>query len=106
MMQHAQLDYIAAPQRTNAIIIAAVKAFDTFWTQDESLTAYAVDTMLSLGIIANGDTPTFGDFESPRIDDFITKAIPILRAQGVEVPDLTAADIATNEFLDPTISLP
>ncbi|NCV47794.1 MAG: ABC transporter substrate-binding protein, partial [Actinobacteria bacterium] len=80
MMQHAQLDYIAAPQRTNAIIIAAVKAFDTFWTQDESLTAYAVDTMLSLGIIANGDTPTFGDFESPRIDDFITKAIPILRA--------------------------
>jgi hypothetical protein len=29
-----------------------------------------------------------------------------LRAQGVEVPDLTAADIATNEFLDPAISLP
>jgi hypothetical protein len=106
MMQHAQLDYIADPQRTNAIIIAAVKAFDTFWTQDESLTTFAVNTMLGLGIIANGDTPTFGDFESPRIDDFIAKAIPILRAQGVEVPDLTAGDIATNEFLDPTISLP
>jgi hypothetical protein len=106
MLQHAQIDYMNDPNRTNDVIIAAVTAFDTYWSQDAALTSYAVETMKRLGIVSNGDTPTFGDFESPRIDDFIAKAVPILRAQGIEVPDLTASDIATNEFLDPSISLP
>ncbi|MFZ9730606.1 MAG: ABC transporter substrate-binding protein [Ilumatobacteraceae bacterium] len=106
MLQHSQIDYMNDPSRTNDVIIAAVTAFDTYWGQDAALTSYAVETMWRLGIVANGDTPTFGDFESPRIDDFIAKAVPILRAQGIEVPDLTASDIATNEFLDPSISLP
>ena len=106
MMQQAQIDYMADPARTNAIIIDAVTQFDTYWTQDESLTNYAVETMQQLGIVANGDTSTFGDFESPRIDDFLATAIPILRAQGIDVPDLTANDIATNEFLNREISLP
>ncbi|MFZ9706302.1 MAG: ABC transporter substrate-binding protein [Ilumatobacteraceae bacterium] len=106
MLQHSQIDYMNDPSRTNDVIIAAVTAFDTYWSQDAALTSYAVETMWRLGIVANGDTPTFGDFESPRIDDFIAKAVPILRAQGIEVPDLTASDIATNEFLDPSISLP
>jgi len=106
MLQHAQIDYMNDPNRTNDVIIAAVTAFDTYWSQDAALTSYAVKTMKRLGIVSNGDTPTFGDFESPRIDDFIAKAVPILRAQGIEVPDLTASDIATNEFLDPSISLP
>ena len=105
MMQHAQIDYMVDSKRANAIIIDAVTRFDTYWQQDEALTTYAVDTMIRLGIVANGDTPTFGDFESPRIDEFIARAIPILRAQGLEILDLVAADIATNEFLDPTITL-
>ena len=105
MMQHAQIDYMVDSKRANAIIIDAVTRFDTYWQQDEALTTYAVDTMIRLGIVANGDTPTFGDFESPRIDEFIARAIPILREQGLEIPDLVAADIATNEFLDPTITL-
>jgi hypothetical protein len=106
MMQHAQIDYIAEPSRTNALIIDAVSKFDTYWTQDASLMSYAVDTMKQIGIVSNGNTPTFGDFESPRIDDFIAKATPILRAQGIDVPDLGASDVATNEFLDSSISLP
>jgi hypothetical protein len=106
MMQHAQIDYIAEPSRTNALIIDAVSKFDTYWTQDASLMSYAVDTMKQIGIVSNGSTPTFGDFESPRIDDFIAKATPILRAQGIDVPDLGASDVATNEFLDSSISLP
>jgi hypothetical protein len=106
MMQHAQIDYIAESSRTNALIIDAVSKFDTYWTQDASLMSYAVDTMKQIGIVSNGNTPTFGDFESPRIDDFIAKATPILRAQGIDVPDLGASDVATNEFLDSSISLP
>jgi len=56
--------------------------------------------------VGNGKTSTFGDFESPRLDDFIARAVPILREQGLTVPDVTASDIATNEFLNPGITLP
>lgn len=106
MMQQAQIDFITSPDRTVATLLDVVAQLATTWSQSPELAAYAVDTMKSLGIVGNGDTPTFGDFELPRIDDFIARAIPILREQGLNVPDVTAADVATNEFLDKSISLP
>lgn len=106
MMQHAQIDFVTSPDRTVNTILNVVTQLNTSWTQSAELAAYAVETMKTLGIVANGETATFGDFESPRIDEFIDAAIPIFRSQGLTIPDLTANDLATNEFLDPTISLP
>ena len=105
LMQRAQIDFVAAPQRTVATILDVVEQLDASWTQTAELAEYAVATMLSAGIVANGDTATFGDFESPRIDDFIERAVPILREQGLEIPDVSRDDIATNEFLDVGISI-
>lgn len=106
LMQQAQIDFITSPNRTITTIIDVVIQLDTYWTQSTELAEYAVATMSSLGIVGNGSTPTFGDFESPRIDRFIELATPILRDQGLEVPNLVAGDIATNEFLDSSISMP
>lgn len=104
IIQQAQLDYIAAPERANAIIIATTKTYDSWWTQTEGDTANGAKTQKDLDIIGNGDTPTFGDLEEGRVRDFIAKAIPIFREQGLDVADVTPADITTNEFLDPTIT--
>ena len=104
MLQQAQLDYIAAPQRTNAIIIATATAYDSWFTQNEGDTSYGATSQRDLGIIGNGDTPTFGDLEEGRVSDFIAKIVPILREQGLEVVDLTPADLTTNEFLDMSIT--
>lgn len=106
MMQQAQIDFVASPDRTVAMILDVVEQFDTTWSQSAELANYAIATMKELGIVGNGDTTTFGDFESPRLDDFIVRATPILREQGLTIPDLTASDIATNEFLNPDITLP
>lgn len=106
MMQQAQIDFVASPDRTVATILDVVEQFDTTWSQSAELANYAIATMKELGIVGNGDTTTFGDFESPRLDDFIVRATPILREQGLTIPDLTATDIATNEFLNPDITLP
>ncbi|MEY3358142.1 MAG: hypothetical protein RIR87_1201 [Actinomycetota bacterium] len=106
MMQQAQIDFVTSPERTVATILDVVTQLDTTWSQSAELANYAVATMKQLGIVGNGDTPTFGDFESPRLDDFITRAVPILREQGLAIPELAARDIATNEFLNPDISLP
>jgi hypothetical protein len=60
--------------------------------------------MVDLQIIGNGDTPTFGDLEESRVNDFISKATPVLREQGLEIGDITARDITDNGFLNPDIS--
>lgn len=104
IMQQAQIDYIAAPERANAIIIATTLAYDSFWTQSEGDTSTGAKFQKDLDIIANGDTPTFGDFEEERVSEFIAKAMPIFREQGLDVVDVTPADITTNEFLDPSIT--
>jgi len=106
MMQQAQINFVASPDRTVATILDVVEQFDTTWSQSAELANYAIATMKGLGIVGNGDSTTFGDFESPRLDDFIVRATPILREQGLTIPDLTASDIATNEFLNPDITLP
>lgn len=104
MMQQAQIDYIGAPQRANAIIMATTKAYDSWWTQTEGDTANGAKTQKDLGIIGNGETATFGDFEDARMLDFIAKALPIFREQGLDVVDVTPSDLATNQFLDPAIT--
>lgn len=106
MMQQAQIDFVGSPDRTNGTIIEVVGQFDTWWSQTPELAQYAVNTMNESGIVGNGTTATFGDFESPRIDDFIALATPILRQQGLTIPDIQANDLATNEFLDLTITQP
>lgn len=104
ILQQAQLDYIASPERANAIIIATTKAYDSWWTQSEGDTSNGAKTLKDLDIIGNGDTPTFGDFEQTRVKDFIAKATPIFREQGLDVVDVTPTDITTNEFLDQSIT--
>ena len=104
ILQQAQLDYIASPDRANAIIKAAVVAFDSWWTQTDGDLANGAAQLRDLKLIGNGDTPTFGDLEESRVTDFIGKATPVLREQGLEIGDIAASDIVNNEFLNPDIT--
>lgn len=106
MIQQATIDYINDPARTNALIIEAVAAFDNGWVYDEGVAAYAAATMLKDGLIANGPNGVIGEFDMDRVNRLIEIARPIYAALGQEPPtDLTAEDIVTNQFIDPTISL-
>jgi hypothetical protein len=104
IFQQAQLDYIADPTRANAIILSTVATYDSWWTQSEGDVANGAADQKVMGIIGNGETPTFGDLEEARVNDFIAKATPILREQGLEIADITASDITDNEFLDSSIT--
>lgn len=106
LLQQAQIDFVLAPDRTISTILDVVTQLNTSWSQSAELANYAVDTLVGLGLISNGITSTFGDFESPRIDAFLTLATPILREQGLNIPDVGAEDVSTNEFLDLDITLP
>jgi hypothetical protein len=104
VIQQAQIDYIADPTRANALIISTVKTYDSWWSQSDGDVANGAASQKDLGIIGNGDTETFGDLEETRVNDFIAKATPILREQGLEIADLSASDITSNEFLDASIT--
>jgi hypothetical protein len=104
VLQQAQIDYVKNPERANEIIVSAVAALDSYWTQTPESTTASVIAQKEYGIIGNGDTPTFGDLETDRIQDFLGKIIPVARERGIDVPDLSPSDVATNEFLDPTIT--
>ena len=106
ILQQAQINFVDDPERTIATIVDVVTQLDTSWSQTPELARYAVDTMQQLGLVGNGTTRTFGDFESPRIDDFIALATPVLREQGLTIPNIQASDLATNEFLDTAITQP
>ena len=104
IFQQAQLDYIADPTRANAIILSTVATYDSWWTQSEGDVANGAASQKDMGIVGNGETPVFGDLEEARVNDFIAKATPILREQGLEIADITAGDITDNEFLDTSIT--
>ena len=104
IFQQAPLDYIADPTRANAIILKTVATYDSWWTQSEGDVANGAASQKEMGIVGNGETTTFGDLEEARVNDFIAKATPILREQGLEIADITAGDITDNEFLDTSIT--
>jgi hypothetical protein len=100
--QQAVVDFAAAPDRANAIIIDAVATFDSFWVYDEGVANYAVETMNELGLHGNGPDDIVGNMDEARIQTVIDNA----RTAGVDVPDdLVAADMFTNEFIDESIGL-
>lgn len=104
IIQQAQVDYILAPDRANAIIGEAVAAYDNFWTQSPELMNFSVQQQLALGIVGNGDDDaTLGNMQESRIQLVLDQL-----AETPEVDlraDVTAADLFTNEFIDPSIGL-
>jgi hypothetical protein len=101
IIQQASVDYMDDPDRADDIIIDAVEQFDSGWTYDKDLAAFALTTMKDLGLMSNGPDDTLGNFDLDRVQSVIDD----LRAiGGLDIPDdLTAADMVTNEFIDPSI---
>lgn len=106
MIQQASIDYLEDPSRTNALILDAVKTFDNGWVYSEGVANFGVETIKNDGLVANGPDDIVGNFDLDRVNGLIEKAIPVYESLGQSPKDgLTAEDIVTNEFIDPSIGL-
>jgi len=108
IIQHAAVDYLADPARANAIILAAVDSFGTDfgWTYTQGNVDFGVKVMKDDKLVANGPDGVMGKFDADRVNELITKAIPVYTAQDNPPKDgLTADDIVTNQFLDESIGI-
>jgi hypothetical protein len=107
LFQQAQIDYATDPRMADDAIVATNKVYDSFWHYELADAQFSLREQLRLRVIANGVNNTLGDFDMTRVNDLIAKATPLFAKRGVSVkPDLRAEDIVTNEFIDPTITLP
>jgi hypothetical protein len=104
MIQKAQIAYMTDPGPTNEALVKIAATLGDGPPITAAGNAEAVKTMKSLGIVGNGPDATLGNFDLARIDRTIALLRPIFAARGVKVPEkLAASDIATNEFIDPSV---
>jgi hypothetical protein len=106
IIQQSTVDYVSDPAETNALILEAVETFDNGWVYTAGVADYAVETMQADGLLSNGPDDTIGNFDMDRVNELIEKAIPVYTALGQPPKEgLTAEDVVTNEFIDPSIGL-
>jgi len=106
VIQQAAVDYVAAPDTANAIIVDAVNQYNNGWTYDAGQGKAAVAKMQEDKLIANSPDGTLGSFDMDRITKFIVTATPVFTSTGAKVKDgLVAEDIVTNKYIDPAIKL-
>ena len=106
VIQQAQIDYVMSPQNANAVIVDAVNQFSNGWSYDAGLAAASAAQLTADSIVANGPDGTLGSFNLDRVSKFITEAVPVFDRAGYKTKQgLAAADIVTNEFVNPAISL-
>jgi hypothetical protein len=106
MIQQSSVDYLNSPAAANKIILEAVAKFDNGWVYSQGVADYAVKTIKADGLVGNGPDSTVGNFDDTRVNDLIKLAIPVYTALGTAPKaGLTAADITTNQFIDPSIGV-
>ena len=107
IIQQATVDFISNPDRANAIIVDAVEKYQDFWVYPPALADFSVQAQIDYGLVGNGPDDIVGNMVEARIQ----KVLDDMRAADAasdevdwSIPeDLTASDLFTNEFIDPSI---
>ena len=105
IVQESVVDFVADPSRVTPIVLDLVEQYDTGWVYSQGVADFSNEQMAKLGLISNGPDDTIGNFDDDRLADFIPKALKVFQADDDKVPDLTAGDLTTNEFIDEGIGL-
>jgi len=100
LVQQASVDFANDPGPVNAAILQAVTDLNSFWVLDPEGVADAVQKMIELGIASNGPDDTVGNYDLARIQKVIDDVRDI---PEFNVTTVTAEDLVTNEFIDPSI---
>ena len=105
VLQQATVDYYADPADTNAVILDAVETYDTFWVYSQGVADFSVATQVEIGLVGNGPDDTVGNVDMDRLQSLVDIATGIY-ADDTEkkiTEGITAEDIFTDKFIDPSI---
>jgi hypothetical protein len=107
LIQRSIVEYVSKPDRTNALIVKLVEQYnDPIWVYSPELAKFSVTQQLDLGIVGNGPDQTIGNFDLERVGGVLDIVRTIFAGRRQPLKEgLTAEDLATNEFIDPSIGL-
>ena len=106
IVQQAAVDYVNDGAQTNEIIVAVNGIYDDGWVYNAGEAEFSNTEQGRLGLIGNGGDSTLGDHDMDRIQTVIDQLVPVFANLNIDIQEgLTAADIATNEFIDESIGL-
>jgi len=98
VIQQAALDYVAAPDTANAIILDAVTQYNNGWVYDAGQAKAAVAKMQEDKLIANSPDGTLGSFDMDRVTAFIATATPVFTSTGAKVKEgLVCDDVVSHK---------
>jgi len=104
--QQAFVSYVDDPGKVNATVVDLVDQYATSWIYTPEIAQYAYDQYLALGLIENSPDGSLGGFDDDRMQRNVDEFVPILEQLGLPVAEgLAPGDIATNQFIDPSIGL-
>jgi hypothetical protein len=108
IIQQAGVEYEENPGPVNAVLVKITHEFKGQGVQLSSDgIAYTTRAQIEYGLVANGANGVFGSFSQSRLQKVVKLLAPVLKSLGKSVPSgVSASTLATNEFLDPSISLP
>ncbi|MGI5125352.1 ABC transporter substrate-binding protein [Pseudonocardia sp. CA-107938] len=106
ILQRAQLDYLANPAPTNALIVQLVEAYQTGWSYSPGVADNAVKVLRDQKLVTNDPASgVFGQFDPARVQQIVSTFAPILQAQGA-IKDVPAPQtLYTNDFIDKNIKM-
>jgi hypothetical protein len=106
MVQRAEAEFLTAPDRVLGLIVDVVAAFHSSFSYSRGNAEFAARQLRGLGLAGNCDIGILGDLSDARLQRMIDILRPILAAEHKPVrPGLSPADLATNDYIDPTIGL-
>ncbi len=106
MLQRAQIDYLAHPGPINRLVVDLNHRYKVGFPYTLGQADFSAAQQRKLGIVSNGPDRTLGNFDMARIRRVMNIVVPIFagRKQPVK-PGLRPEDLATNEFIDPSVGL-
>jgi ABC-type nitrate/sulfonate/bicarbonate transport system substrate-binding protein len=106
VLQRSTAAYAASPAATDKFISELVSKFPKAFPYSTAQGDAAVKAMKENQVLGNGRNKTVGDFDTERVQRILTIVTPIFAAQKTPVKaGITPDQLATNEFIDPSIGV-
>nr|WP_296773541.1 ABC transporter substrate-binding protein [Rhodococcus sp. (in: high G+C Gram-positive bacteria)] len=106
IVQQATADYISSPEDTDSTIVDIVSQDTSFTPYTEGEAAFSSTLLRDEGLIADEADGSVGTYDPSRTQRNLEELGPVLAADGARLPaDVTADQLFTNRFTDPSIGI-
>lgn len=106
IIQQSGVDYAAAPEPVNSVIVDIISQDSTYSPYTDGEAAFGAQTLVDNGLLAAEDDGSFGVYDTTRTARNVEDLRGVLATTGNVVPaEMTADELFTNRFSDPSIAM-